>query len=108
MPNPMSSVVPSAPATTASLGTIVKEGFAFGVGNAAAHRVFSSVFGPSQSSIVPSQQAAPLPCDKELATFDSCMKSRTIDEHCHEEQMTYTQCLRLSRGDRDSSTGPLH
>lgn len=121
-PNPMSGVRPiaanpSAPLATPiatpmpavpapSFGTIAKEGFAFGVGNAAAHRVFSSLFGPSQTVVVPSQPAVSQPCDKELAAFDACMKSRTIDEHCHEQQLSYTQCLRLTRG--DSSAAPSH
>ena len=115
-PNPMSAVTPITAKTNAttplppsvsspSMGTLVKEGFAFGIGNAAAHRVVSSFFGPYQP-VVPSQPAVPQPCEKELATFDACMKSRTIDEHCHEQQLSYTQCLRLSRG--DSRTTPLH
>lgn len=105
--NPMSNVAPiptAAPVPAGpGLGTIVKEGFAFGVGNAAAHRVFSSLFGPSQAVVVPSQPPVPQPCEKELTAFDSCMKSRTIDEHCHEQQLSYTQCLRLSRGDSTSA-----
>lgn len=96
--NPMSSVghpVPSAP----TFGQTLKEGFALGTGSAIAHRMISSVFGaPTVNVQTPSSsQAVQQPCEKERTAFENCMKTKSTDDFCGEQQLSYTQCLRLSK-----------
>ena len=96
--NPMSSVahpVPSAP----TFGQTLKEGFALGTGSAIAHRMISSVFGAPTVNVQSSSssQAVPEPCEKERTAFENCMKTKSTDDFCGEQQLSYTQCIRLSK-----------
>ena len=91
--NPLSNVghpTPSAP----SFGQTLKEGFAFGTGSAIAHRIFN----PFTTAAVPVQKKIESPCEKERLAFETCMKFKTAEDFCGNEQMGYTQCLRISRG----------
>lgn len=91
--NPLSSV--ANPVPTATFGQTLKEGLAFGAGQAVAHRVVGSLFGSS----APSQNEVKLPCDKERSAFETCMKTKSVEDFCGEQQMAYTQCIRLTKKD---------
>jgi len=84
--NPMSSVSPLVP-TQPSFGDTVKQGLAWGTGNAIAHRIF----GPTVA--IPLQTKIESPCEKERVAFESCMKTKSTEDFCGEEQMMYTRCL---------------
>ena len=80
--------------TPSSFGQIVKEGLAFGVGQAVAHRAVASLAG-AFSSAPPSNPN--LPCEKEWSAFEACMKTKSADEYCGAEQASFTQCMRLTK-----------
>lgn len=85
---------PAAP----TFGQTLKEGFALGTGSAIAHRVVSSVFGaPTVNVTAPTEKKIESPCEKERLAFETCMKFKSADDFCGNEQMGYTACLRLSR-----------
>ncbi len=88
---PSSSIIHSTPQGP-TFGQTLKEGFAFGTGSAIAHRIFNP-FVPS----TPSQQKIESPCEKERLAFETCMKFKSADDFCGNEQMGYTQCLRLTK-----------
>jgi hypothetical protein len=92
--NPLSSV--ANPVPRATFGQTLKEGLAFGTGQAVAHRMVGSLFG---TTVVPSQNEVKLPCDKERNAFETCMKTKSVDDFCGEQQMAYTQCIRLEKKD---------
>lgn len=99
--NPYSSVGHTLPtaAPTQTLGQSVKEGFGLGVGSAVAHRVVASIFGaPTVNVVQPTSSARTNqhPCDKERIAFESCMKTQSIDTFCGQEQIAYTDCIRMS------------
>lgn len=94
--NPMSSVGHPAPSTP-TFGQTLKEGFALGTGSAIAHRVVSSVFGAPTINVQSSSQTVQQPCEKERTAFENCMKTKSTDDFCGEQQMSYTQCLRISK-----------
>jgi hypothetical protein len=79
---------PSVPAAS-SFGQIVKEGLAWGTGQAIAHRMVGGILG----STVPSQTKIESPCEKERIAFETCMKTKSTEDFCGEEQMLYTRCL---------------
>lgn len=85
----MSSVTPLTP-TQPSLGETLKQGLAWGTGQAIAHRIF----GPTAT--VPIQTKIESPCEKERMAFESCMKTKSTEDFCGEEQMNYTRCLHPS------------
>lgn len=92
--NPLSSIghpTPSPP----SFGQTLKEGFAFGTGSAIAHRIFNPFHSVSPA---PVEKKIESPCEKERYAFETCMKFKSSDDFCGNEQMSYTQCIRLSRG----------
>jgi hypothetical protein len=68
-------------ATSPGLGQIVKEGMAFGVGNAVAHSVIGRLFGGS-SSVAATPAAAPAAAPVS-------------------EKLQYTQCLELTKGNHE-------
>ncbi len=75
-----------------TLGQTIKQGFGFGAGSAIAHRIL----GPTPTILqAPSDKKVEHPCEKELIAFESCMKTRSTDDYCGNEQMAYTHCLRL-------------
>ena len=61
---------------TASLGQIVKEGMAFGVGNAIAHNVVNRLLGGS-STVVPVVPVVP-----EKTEYSKCMQETNDKEYC--------------------------
>ena len=77
-----------------TLGQTLKQGFGFGAGSAIAHRIF----GATPTIITPTDKKTELLCEKELIAFQNCMQYKTADEFCGQEQSSYTQCLRLSKG----------
>jgi hypothetical protein len=79
---------PSLPAQS-SFGQVIKEGLAWGTGQALAHRAVAAVLGPS----VPVQTKIESPCEKERIAFETCMKTKSTEDFCGEEQMLYTRCL---------------
>ena len=95
LPNPYSSVAnTSSPLTVSqpSFGESLKQGFGFGAGSAIAHRML----GMTPTIIeAPSNKKVEHPCEKELLAFEGCMKTRSSDDFCGNEQMAYTQCLHL-------------
>jgi hypothetical protein len=93
--NPLSSVgVPSRlEVQQPTLGQSLKQGFGFGAGSAIAHRIF----GATPTLLAPSQPEVKLPCDKERTAFENCMKTKSPDDFCGDQQMAYTQCIRLSK-----------
>jgi len=91
--NPYSSVAAHPPASTPTFGQTLKEGLAFGTGSALAHR-FLNPF--PQGNPAPSEQKQERPCSKELNAFETCMKTKSSDDFCGNEQISYTQCLRLT------------
>ncbi len=88
--NPYSSVgtvVPSQP----TLGQSIKQGLGFGAGSAIAHRIFNPF------PVLPSTDTKKEhPCEKERMAFETCMKTKSADDFCGEQQMSYTQCIRLT------------
>jgi hypothetical protein len=58
------------PTNTASLGQIVKEGMAFGVGNAVAHNAINRLFGTS-NTVVPVK-----------TEYAKCMQETNDKEYC--------------------------
>lgn len=97
--NPMSSILNTTPPPALpSFGQVAKEGFAFGTGSAIAQRVVTSILGaPTINVSSPSQQAVERPCDKERMAFENCMKSKTMDDFCGNEQISYSQCIQLQK-----------
>lgn len=92
--NPLSSVghpTPSVP----SFGQTLKEGLAFGAGSAIAHRLINPFPSLGLSNTEAKRQD---PCEKERLAFETCMKTKSADDFCGEQQMSYTQCIRLSKG----------
>jgi hypothetical protein len=73
----------------------LKQGFGFGAGSAIAHRMFGAAPTLYQS---PSDKKHEEACEKERLAFETCMKTKSADDFCGEQQMGYTQCLHLSRG----------
>ena len=95
-PNPMSSVA-TADTTKPSFGGIMKEGLAFGAGQAIASRAVASILGLSS---VPTSQPASQKnenhlCEKERLSFEACLKTKSADIFCGGEQLTYAQCIKL-------------
>jgi hypothetical protein len=77
-----------------SLGQTIKEGLAFGTGSAIAHRIFNPF---PTSTTVQSDKKVEGPCEKERFAFETCMKTKSADDFCGNEQISYTQCIHLSR-----------
>jgi hypothetical protein len=91
--NPYSSVAPRPPIIEQpTLGQSIKQGFGFGAGSAIAHRFF----GATPTVVSVPDKKVQLPCENERSAFESCLKSKTIDDFCGEQQMAYTQCIRLT------------
>ncbi len=95
---------PFTPVAPSSLGQVVKEGLAFGTGQAIAHRAVASI----ASLWTPSQKVSEIPCDKERYAFESCMKTKSSDDFCGTEQMSYAQCIRLSTASSEGSKDRVH
>ena len=90
--NPLSSVANHAPTyTPPTFGQTIKEGLAFGTGSAIAHRIFN----PFPTQVIEKKLVEP--CEKERTAFEMCMKSKSTDDFCGNEQISYTQCLHLSK-----------
>ncbi len=92
--NPSSSVVQHTLPEPPTFGQTLKQGLAFGTGSAIAHRIFNPFPQVIQAS---PEQKKEFSCYKELIAFENCMKTKTSDDYCGVEQMSYTQCLRLER-----------
>ena len=78
-----------------TLGQSLKQGFGFGAGSAIAHRIF----GPSpviQSVNASSDKKVTIPCENERHAFETCIKTKSIDDYCSSEQISYSHCLKLS------------
>ena len=92
--NPLSSV--GHPASSApTFGQTLKDGLAFGAGSAIAHRLINPF--PTLHTSPPSEPKRQEPCDRERLAFETCMKTKSADDFCGEQQMSYTQCIRLSK-----------
>jgi hypothetical protein len=76
-----------------TLGQSLKQGFGFGAGSAIAHRLLNPF-----PTIAPSDKKTESPCEKERHAFETCMKTKSAEDFCGEQQMGYTQCLRILRG----------
>ncbi len=91
--NPYSSVGAMNPSQP-TLGQSIKQGLGFGAGSAIAHRLLNPF-----PTIALSDKKESVPCEKERLAFETCMKTKSADDFCGEQQMGYTQCLRLSKGE---------
>jgi hypothetical protein len=89
--NPYSNVTPNPSNTQSSLGQIVKEGMAFGVGSSLARKAIESILPSSY----PSQTKVEHPCEKELNAFNQCLSNFTSESSCAAQQASYTQCIQL-------------
>lgn len=76
-----------------TLGQTLKQGFGFGAGSAIAHRIFNPF-----PTLTLSDKKIQETCEKERVAFETCMKTKSADDFCGNEQMSYTQCIRVSRG----------
>ena len=78
----------------------MKDGFGLGLGSGIGHMVINRMFGPSYP-IHP--QPPPNPqkesCEAERKSFESCLLNAS--DVCHTEQLSLTQCLQLSKKDRE-------
>ncbi len=92
--NPYSSVANTVPAQP-TFGQTLKDGLAFGTGQAFAHRMVGSLFGTTTAS-VSQKEVKSDPCEKELLAFQACLKSRNVDDFCGAEQISYKDCLQIS------------
>lgn len=61
------AIAPSSSAAVPGLGQIMKEGMAFGVGNAVAHNIIGRLFGVSSSTVVPVTPA-------KVHAYEHCME----------------------------------
>ena len=89
---PASLPVHTVQAHQTSLVQTIKEGLAFGTGSAIAHRIFNPF-----PTVVQSDKKVESPCEKERFAFETCMKTRSADDFCGNEQTSYTQCIQLSK-----------
>lgn len=95
---PISKPLPLTPHLSpppSSFGQIVKEGLAFGVGQAVAHRAVASLATMLTPPATPSRPD--LLCEKEWASFESCIKTKSLDDYCGAEQSSYKQCMQLTK-----------
>lgn len=91
------SLAPMPTSAAPSFGQTLKEGLAFGSGQAIAHRLVGSIFGGSSNQSSNSSQPTPKPlCDNERIAFEVCMKTKSQDDYCGHEQIAYAQCVRAS------------
>lgn len=80
------------------MGTVIKEGFGFGMGSAIAHRMVGSFF-PSNGTVAaappPPREAEWVePCKTERRIFENCLISES-EFFCHNQQDTLTTCLKI-------------
>ena len=72
------AIVPPSSAAAPGLGQIVKEGMAFGVGNAVAHNIIGRLFGNSSSTVVPAAST-------KVSAYEHCMEltknNKEVCEH---------------------------
>ena len=68
---------PAAPASTTSMGSLVKDGFAWGLGNGIAHTVVGSIFrpAPAAAAAVPAAAATAAAAIPQVSSeYTQCMK----------------------------------
>lgn len=94
--NPLSGVGTYSPSPAPTFGQSMKDGFGLGVGSAIAQRVVSSVLGAPTVNVSSPSQVSNNPCDKERMAFESCMKTQSMESFCGQQQMAYTECIRLT------------
>lgn len=87
-------------APAASFGQIVKEGIGFGAGNAIAQRAVSAIFGPPtittiSSTLPPGTPSESIHCNSERIAFETCLRTKSADDMCNNEILTYKHCLEL-------------
>lgn len=98
-------VVPHVPAIQQpTLGETVKQGFGLGVGSGLGHALVGRMFGigapTNQIHPAPSTPAnAKGPCEAERKSFESCLLNNS--DVCYNQQTALTQCLQLSKKDRE-------
>jgi hypothetical protein len=94
--NPYSSVGNTSPIhiEQPTLGQSLKQGFGFGAGSAIAHRIFG--LSPTLVGQSVSDKKVESTCEKELTAFETCLKSKSSDDFCGEEQINLTRCLQKS------------
>jgi hypothetical protein len=95
-----SSVVPfhpTVPTTSPTLGQSMKDGFGLGLGSGIGHMVINRMFGPSYPvhPQPPPQNSQKEPCEFERKVFENCILNK--GEVCHNEQLSLTECLKLSK-----------
>lgn len=84
-----------------SVGSILKESFAFGVGQASGFHVVNALLSPfSKSKTVEQKEAAPpsKPCSQELTLFEQCLLLDNYSGHnCFQEQKNLSNCINGTR-----------
>jgi hypothetical protein len=101
IPRPFSPLAPTTPIpTTPTFGQSVKDGIGLGIGSGLGHAFVNRIFGPTMPT-VSSHGVPPTPpkepCQAERKAFETCLLSNT--DVCHNQQMSLTQCLQLSKKD---------
>lgn len=99
-PAPILRHVPSPTFERPTLGQSMKDGFGLGVGSGLGHALVNRMFGLGAPTTTPSPQAPPKePCEFERRSFELCLTSN--NDTCHNKQFALTECLRLSKKDRE-------
>lgn len=91
IPKPQTSLNPI-PQVGPSFGQLIKEGIGFGAGQAIAHRAVAAVLGSTAST----SSEANKKCVSEQVTFETCLKTRTNEDQCNNEMLSYKQCLEFN------------
>ena len=94
-PNPPVSLVPKQ-----SVGSILKESFAFGVGQASGFHAVNALLSPfSKPKTVEQKEMAPSkPCDRERTIFEQCLLLDNYTGHnCIQEQNSLAKCIVASK-----------
>ena len=89
--------IPAAP----SFGQLIKEGIGFGAGQAIAHRAVNAIIGPSIVTTPTTPVAVPVAthqgkCATERNAFELCLKTKSQEDHCADEILSYKQCIELN------------
>ena len=96
--NPNSTVGhPVAPVTAPTFGQSMKDGFGLGIGSAIAQRVVGSILGAPTVNVVNQSEEKPRehPCDKEFNAFENCIKTRSMEGFCDQEQSSLRSCIQV-------------
>ena len=76
-----------------SLGSILKESFTFGIGQATAFHAVNALLSPFSK-----QKETPRPCNQELTVFEQCLLLDNYSaDNCQQEQKKLATCIGSNR-----------